>query len=120
MHAEHRKQDLTCVIPQDILLPALLSPTYMEGHSHCSPETTAAEGTTLTGTERSPVILYRVITVWRELGKQNENDLQQSSNSVFNQEIKWCKHDIWRNKTNQGVFFLHTLFFLGVVQFLWK
>lgn len=35
-----------------------------------------AEGAALMGTEKSPVMLYIVITVWRELGKENENGLQ--------------------------------------------
>jgi len=71
-------------------------------------------------TEKTPVILYTAITAWRELGKENENDLQQVSNSVFIQEIKCHKHEIGTNKTSQGVVMLYTLFLLGVVQCLWK
>lgn len=77
-----------------MLLPALLSTLYGEGHSHCSSESTVvwlAEGMTLTGTgKKSPLILY----IGLEHGKnkkKNESDLQQSCNSVFKQEIKWFK-----------------------------
>lgn len=65
------EQGLTCVSPQDILLSALLSSQYMEGHSHYSPEST-----TLMGTGRkSHSILYIVITTWKEQRKKNESDL---------------------------------------------
>lgn len=50
----------------------------------------------------------------REVGKENENDLHKSSNSVFN-HIQWRKHETGGKKASQGVVFLYILAWYGPV-----
>lgn len=67
-----------------------------------------AEGTALTGTEKIHVIPCIVTAVWRELGKENENDHHQSTRYVFNQErLSGVRMKLGETQLVRSVFSVH-------------